>query len=454
MDRATHPNQHQADGGRPERSAASTAAPAATALERPGWGIPCGKESTLTTLGETAVSCRVGVPSNTPPSTRHSGVDWLDVSLWCKWGLHRFQRLEKLLDEKTAESREGEGREILPKLVTPDGQVCWVRPYARSFKSHRYTWALDLGYGITLQLQRVQDGSEQPGPNAFIHVGAMGLLKLGHQDAYFHASQFLRMLIGCDGLGGSITDAQVTRLDLCGDLLETKIDSFHTAHHSGKRVGRATQAKTTEYYYGLDKLTGYRLGQDACVLRLYDKLKELETQPAKLAAMIECRWGYAPSACARVEFQLRRQALYDWFGACSVGDVFVKIPTIANYLGTQWYRQTAKVPNRQHRKNARIPNSKNWEEVLRTFAQFGEPGERERGPKRPAKLSALKAQLRGLAAKIAVLQGCTDQDELPENLAAQFRELLADGVTYDAFEAKNDAHIREGFRSQEDGVPF
>ena len=117
--------------------------------------------------------------------------------------------------------------------------------------------------------------------------------------------------------------------------------------------------------------TGFVVGQGNLVLRAYDKVRESNLIPEKIAAVVGCRWGYWTATASRVEFQIRREILKD-FGVDTVADWFAKRAEICEYLCTQWFRLTSGPVDRDH--SDRSETLDVWLKVQRAFAMWaGKP---------------------------------------------------------------------------------
>ncbi len=126
---------------------------------------------------------------------------------------------------------------------------------------------------------------------------------------------------------------QVSRIDMATDLPGQAVGPFLQAAIEGQYVTRGTvEALRREER----EWSSWTVGEGGPVMmRIYDKLREVKAKQdwAKLAVLVEKRWGGVEPACAtRVEFQLRRECLRERWQVSSIEDYKAKRRQIAEWL--------------------------------------------------------------------------------------------------------------------------
>lgn len=204
-------------------------------------------------------------------------------------------------------------------------------------------------------------------PNVKIEIGGERCLTFagGAIEAYRVAANFIT-----DVLGGELHKERVSRADLCADFPEWSMNPFY---HSAQKRHYACRARLYHPYVGHDGISLY-WGSGACVLRIYDKLREmaqsaLRGSPAKYQHMIVKRWGGKEPSCAvRVEYQLRTEFLRK-YGVTDVDSLQFKTGDLIRYLcgksDEKWFRfLTAKPQEKHSERNITLPR---WEIVQSVF---------------------------------------------------------------------------------------
>lgn len=198
----------------------------------------------------------------------------------------------------------------------------------------------------------------------------------------------------------------VSRVDFFSDF-EVDISTLHLANQS-RMISRVNEVAT---YFSHRRLTGVQAGTSAIVLRCYDKLHELaKKQATEKQSFFQQLWGKAPDHVTRVEFQLRREALRDFFHqSCNFADVSGKAAELWRYLTDEWFRHVRRNVDRKNRHQDRETVSPFWFCVQKSFDLFAFTADRIKR-KRVFNLAALVRQAGGIMATIAAGVGVAFQD--------------------------------------------
>lgn len=211
---------------------------------------------------------------------------------------------------------------------------------------------------------------------------------------------------------------KVSRIDLCADIVcDIKgLDLLNRA----KLITQAS--KFSAYWDGLD-LTGVQIGRGNIVARIYDKIAEMaERQAGHKEAFYQEIWG-GVSTITRVEFQLRREALKQFFLENSCFQVVKgKLSEMWRYLTDSWLRQAAGDVDRENRHQDRSELSPFWVAVQTAYGSDDkDPLPRNRGQKH-INVPALINQAAGIMLTVCSAGGCS-HDDFFGILAASARDI-------------------------------
>ncbi len=214
--------------------------------------------------------------------------------------------------------------------------------------------------GITMLLTDQPQAIEQF-PNVLIEVGSTLLMLVGGAG---NAMTDLRAMFR--SLGGEVQWAKVSRVDLCVDLPEVAMSSFHSLLQQGHAITRAASRRE---FFEHSRITGMVFGTGCVALRLYDKLLEVtgpKYDPFKLALLCERRWGTQPASAVRVEYQLRREMLLT-ANISTIEDYLKHRSPLARYLTHEWFRLVASAPDRENHNTSRADTHPLWVQVQEAF---------------------------------------------------------------------------------------
>jgi hypothetical protein len=124
----------------------------------------------------------------------------------------------------------------------------------------------------------------------------------------------------------------VSRADICADFPAVEMSGFCDAFEK-----KWFACRSNRRHYDISNGATLYFGSGDIVLRIYDKLKEMQASalrgsPAKYEHMIQKRWGgVEPTNAVRVEYQLRREWL-KLHGADTADDLLNKTSEFISYL--------------------------------------------------------------------------------------------------------------------------
>lgn len=287
------------------------------------------------------------------------GEDTAHLSLYVEWKGIEFYRA--ICDWKAAQKLGREGHETpLDEKVTGfmlgkyEFEVLPFGYNAGDSKFSYYPYVIK-GDGIRYCFsEREYKGEDMKCPNMRVEMGSLALMLLGFRECWRKTQEIVRLL------GGELHKDRIARIDVCVDLPGISVDTMQNAIWRGRFISRAKYKaryavlsgscqdldtmRIEEYKFG-KKRTGVVIGRSNISCRIYDKLHESCHREDKMLCLIHKRWGgEVPEEAARVEFQLRADALRK----ISVAEKKTKIETvddwfkcradICKYLCKSWLR--------------------------------------------------------------------------------------------------------------------
>lgn len=177
----------------------------------------------------------------------------------------------------------------------------------------------------------------------------------------------------------------ISRLDICADFqglpyLSWNDDELRYHAVTRARLGGVFGPEEPDYvtpqtvaYRKGGARTGHTIGKGAAMVRIYDKLREL--QESKKDNYYAPHWqarGYESGDVVRVEFQLRTEFLRYWVipetGEVlrSLSDMLSHLPSLWQYLTREWFRVVE--PSATDTNKRRAPTRLDWLFVSRAFA--------------------------------------------------------------------------------------
>jgi len=207
----------------------------------------------------------------------------------------------------------------------------------------------------------------------------------------------------------AIKEEIVSRIDICADLAVSieKLSLWNQA----KMV---TRAEKVACYYSNRRLTGVQVGSGDIVLRMYDKIQEMtDKQSYNKRDFFMNIWGENVTDITRVEFQLRRGAIREFFPEKSdFAAVSVELPRIWRYLTADWFRQTSKAVDRLNKHQHRETCSEFWSAVQTAFESFRFTALTRNRKKKHIDMKALLDQAAGIMLTVCAGAGHAAEDTL------------------------------------------
>ena len=313
-----------------------------------------------------------GILNNIPLATSCTslvagGEDTVQMMLFVDWD-SKFEALAKSLDDlKEIAKGDIAGMNYLKSgfddwLVNPNGfqlgKGC----------GPKFRWRLAWG-GVALGMQnRASVAVDADVGNCWLIIGSEFLMAMGSLEAAYEL-----IVEKLRALGGTVKRHKLSRVDACVDLAGVAVTEFTKAFREGRYVSRA-QSRCEHFeevlnasIYGRGRRdTGFSIGTKI-MLRAYDKLLEVKSQPSKQAIICERRWGSMPEKATRVEFELKREALKS-FQIDTIEQWKEKRAGVMKYLCEEWFRLVEKDGNRTN--TSRMIVLDVWELVTQRFADW------------------------------------------------------------------------------------
>lgn len=369
--------------------------------------------------------------SNTPPQNLHElpadpaaaledrltgGEDWFELMLYLRWDPARLEEVSEHLDAVKESVAEGKGDGWTHSL--PGSGGLWkVEPHgcrlgdARKGPILRWKFSRD---GIVFGLTRRPDPHKTL-PSGFVRM--TGDVLIAHGDAQ---ALWLQVKEWFREMGAEVVTAKVSRVDMCVDLPNVRVEDFVDAYHADQFITRTKRSRQhakhvdhgaqditledeedaektipVEAYRSGRKWTGLRFGAGT-QCRIYDKLAECRDL-AKRAWLAKRRWGGMPDDATRVEFQLRRSFLtaekckpeddgkLDRPVIDTVEDYFAHRAELADYLCSKWLKFFE--PGFDPRQPSRGTTLAIWQRVAEDFKTWtGDPRPRRFLPMQRSKM--------------------------------------------------------------------
>ena len=234
-----------------------------------------------------------------------------------------------------------------------------------------FRWQLQSATGFILQLMN-RASYKGTMPNGKLVATSLVLMRLGIEEVVRQAFDAL------DALGADVVQNKISRVDVCCDLPDRKVEPLKTAFDAGHYVSRGKMSDEhgvlTEFrdsdmsvYRIGSEVTSFNLGRCDVRMRVYEKVKECRHDIVKLQTLIDHRWGVFPDRAIRVEFQLRREKLKK-LGVDSCEDWLAKRASVVHYLTHDWFRLTDGPVDQKH--PDRTPILAVWQEVQGCMASW------------------------------------------------------------------------------------
>ena len=301
--------------------------------------------------------------SNTPPlSSQWIGAeDWFEWVSYVNWLTKKWAESRNLLEMCKSLAAEEDVPEELKWLI--DRIEVKVDPSGvrLGLKNKGPYFAYKMEYGELTVMIADRQSAIRKIPNVVMRANGEACLGYGAESCLKHGRDFIA------SLGGLITKEKLSRVDIALDMPGVGMRDFLAAFKEERYICRAKSL-------GFTKSNGLTLkfGESPLLLRIYDKLAETQkcANPRKAFDMEMRRWnGMIPDQAARVEFELRREALKER-GIDSVDDYFKKRADLVNYLVREWFRFTTESVDRENKNQSRAEVLPLWKDVQTAFESW------------------------------------------------------------------------------------
>ncbi len=285
--------------------------------------------------GETRITSPLRVVNNP---------DKLKVSVWLDWSSDLFfQELENL--KLYAQST---GTQEVPYHAP--GNFDWN---LKRTGANGYSYYLKSG---DLFLMFNHGKAESNSPNCRIEIGSLSCWSPG----YYKALQLLLEHIRIQG--GSLKKLCVSEIHLAADLVGLDISNL-LIEKKNYWIKKANKFST---YFDRNHFSGISIGKGNFMLRIYDKVLELEKSSNKQLIFAEA-WGVASFndiPVTRVEFQLRRETLKQ-FGESvnTINGLVDSLQSIWNYSCNDWARHCNAPVDSKNKNQSKAQLSNFWKQV-------------------------------------------------------------------------------------------
>ena len=343
-----------------------------------------------------AVGCRAenelkgGDRISSPLQVANFGTDTIYINYHIAW--EAMDRIFPLLEELKAWLQSGTDQEANVKY----GNTSLFSFNLQRGGSKHYQYILKTG-DITFLLSPRSHISTQP--NACLQIGS-----ISSQEGIRETVKAFRLWVHHHG--GTIFQEAVSRIDICTDVKEdirkTNIEDYE------KHICRTSRC---DLHTCDRQLSGVTVGRGNIMLRVYDKVLEMEQKKAFEKKLFFKRlWGGYDGPVTRVEFQLRREVIKDIFPKDSRFEVVMdKISELWKYLTCNWFRQASGKVDRVNKHQSRCEISKFWE-IVQASASSGENKVTRNRRQIHIDIPALKKMVRGCMLTIAAGLGHAVED--------------------------------------------
>ncbi|MFT5700262.1 MAG: hypothetical protein ACI8ZB_003134 [Desulforhopalus sp.] len=347
--------------------------------------------------GKTRITC---------PLTVVNGLDFLKVSFWLDWDSNTlFRELESLkVHLQTGEEK------TFP----------YHAPGGFDWNLHRkgtqnYSYRLTSGDLTLMFNNRKSDGVV---PNARLEIGSVSCWSPGFFTIYERIYSWLQ------ALGATFVRESVSEVHLAADFINVDIKSLEIENEDRW----VSKVHKFDIHNHRRKLSGITLGKGNIMLRVYDKVLELQNSPHKQIVFSEI-WNSIPydkHPVTRLEFQLRRTVLKQFENKIeTVKDLLFALNALWKYCTQSWSRFCKQTVNRNHNQSKAL-NSDFWQSVVNV--SWSGVHEIERKKRRQNKnLDQIRSNMRGMAMTMSAFYDANPEDL--DHIIALCQKLLAEDLT-------------------------
>lgn len=324
-----------------------------------------------------------------PPQVANFGIDTLGIAFHIG-----FDHPEKIFPA-LAEMKRGLQASDEDECHYKFGETDLLSFNLQRTGTKQYPYSMSSG-DITLRLTPQKHTGVKP--NVFLEIGSISCQE-GLRDTIRRFKMWIHQI------GGTIFREKVSRLDPSVDVKipigETGIEDYH------RHICRSSR-----YDLHVDdrKMTGLTIGRGDILLRIYDKIREMEKKQAyEKQSFFSHLWGGKQECMTRAEFQLRRGAIKRLFPVDSrVETILQLLPRIWKYLTEEWFRHTDREVDRENKHQSRCEVSNFWK-IVQEAAGYTRSAIRPKKRQLHINIPGLKKMVRGCMVTIAAAMGhCVD----------------------------------------------
>ena len=337
------------------------------------------------------------------------GVDYLRVSVWARWKEDAFNRLLLLLQMAQDRGKSVGSGEVAIE-ANADGDTWHVRPHGSNI-GLRHKFLVRWG-SCVISFSGRQVGLKCH-PNVQIEMASTHLMSVGHHEKAW--GEVMAMLAAT---GMEVERTSVSRIDLCVDFAGMGMTEFQNQIMGEQVIRRAREIDIRAK--NVTEFESFTFGTKNKI-RIYEKRKEVQSNPSKLGLMIQRRWGKVTDKAVRVEFQVMGDKLEKIGCGRGVGEVFANLGAITDYFTSDWFRIADRRVDREGKNQSKPGNSDLWNKVVQAFHEWIGAAQGELKPvtkSRQTKDQTL-ACLIGYASKW-VAMNTVDQEEIDEVVTEMF----------------------------------
>ena len=351
----------------------------------------------LQTGGKTRITC---------PLTVVNGLDFLKISFWLEWDSgDLFGDLDHLKEYIQC------GEDNSASFHVPGG-FDWN---LHRTGTARYKYRLTTG-DLTLLLNRRR--SDGVVPTARLEIGSLSCWSPGFFPIYERIIRWLKVL------GASIIRESISEVHLAADFVGTNINFLHIEDEARwvSRVHKFNIHKDRR------KLSGITLGKGNIMLRVYDKVLELQNSPHKQIVFAEI-WGteiYTERPVTRVEFQLRRSVLKEFENKIeTVKSLLFSLKALWQYCTLSWCRFCQQAVDRNHNQS-KAKNSAFWD-TASSLEWTGVQNIERKKRRQNKSIDQIKANMRGIAMTVSAFYDPHPEDL--DHIVGISQDILRDELT-------------------------
>jgi len=265
------------------------------------------------------------------------------------------------------------------------------------------------GYPILLTNESftVQCG-ENNNPSFFVTYSSLALWHDGLEDLH------RRFLLWAESVGLEQTNAEtISRMDYAVD--------FHLLEIDFQADDFISQAQVDVQHRKNRKVQTFRVGQDAVVLRVYNKSDEVKEQSSKF--WFYPLWGYEDDVW-RIEFQIRKEVLRE-FGIYTVADLMQQYGTLLSKIADEHTRLAVPSSDSNRSRWGTHPLWRSLQDHYATLPQGFEGNEFNRDAHLDARLERCCISLMGYLKRMSAIKALQNDSE-PLSLGNTLMDITKD----------------------------